>query len=475
MTEGVDVAILGGGNAGYACALRAAQLGLNVTLVERDKVGGTCLHRGCIPTKALLHSAEVIDHIRSAGDFGVLVGEPSVDWGKVLGYQTSVVGKLYRGLQGVIKARKVTVTAGSGVLIAPDAIEVTAAGGEKQRVHARAVVLASGSYARSLPFIEIDGEAFITSDHALTLGDLPASAIIIGAGAVGLEFASLYRSFGVEVTVLEALPRLAPGEDEEVSAELTRQFRKRGIKALAGVKVTAAEASGSGASITYETSDGRSEVVTAERCLVATGRGPISEGLGYEEQGVRLERGFVVTDEWCRTGVDGLWAVGDLITQPSLGLPIPHLQLAHVAFAEGIHVAEQIAGSADPALVDYLGVPRCTYSAPEIASVGYTEAQAREAGYDVEVARYQWAASGKASILGEPHGFVKAIAEKGGKVLGVHMIGPRVTELVAEAQLIVNWEAYPAEVAALLHPHPTLSEAVGETMLHLAGKQLHGA
>jgi dihydrolipoamide dehydrogenase len=475
MTEGVDVAILGGGNAGYACALRAAQLGLSVILVERDKVGGTCLHRGCIPTKALLHSAEVVDHIRSAGDFGVLVDEPTVDWGKVLGYQSAVVGKLYRGLQGVIKARKVTVLAGSGVLVAPDAIEVTTADGDKQTVQARAVVLASGSYARSLPFITIDGEAFITSDQALTLGDLPASAIIIGAGAVGLEFASLYRSFGVEVTIIEALPRLAPGEDEEVSAELTRQFRKRGIKSMTGVKVTAAETSGNGASITYETSDGRTEVVTAERCLVATGRGPISEGLGYEEQGVRLERGFVVTDEWCRTGVDGVWAVGDLITQPSLGLPIPHLQLAHVAFAEGIHVAEQIAGSADPALVDYLGVPRCTYSTPEIASVGYTEAQAREAGYDVEVARYQWAASGKASILGEPHGFVKAIAEKGGKVLGVHMIGPRVTELVAEAQLIVNWEAYPAEVAALLHPHPTLSEAVGETMLHLAGKQLHGA
>ena len=475
MAEGVDVAILGGGNAGYACALRAAQLGLSVILVERDKVGGTCLHRGCIPTKALLHSAEVVDHIRSAGDFGVLVGEPSVDWGKVLGYQSAVVTKLYRGLQGVIKARKVTVLAGSGVLVAPDAIEVTTPDGGKQTVQARAVVLASGSYARSLPFIQIDGEAFITSDHALTLGDLPASAIIIGAGAVGLEFASLYRSFGVEVTILEALPRLAPGEDEEVSAELTRQFRKRGIKSVTGVKVTAAEASGNGASITYETSDGKTEVVTAERCLVATGRGPISEGLGYEEQGVRLERGFVVTDEWCRTGVDGVWAVGDLITQPSLGLPIPHLQLAHVAFAEGIHVAEQIAGSADPALVDYLGVPRCTYTTPEIASVGYTEAQAREAGYDVEVARYQWAASGKASILGEPHGFVKSIAEKGGKVLGVHMIGPRVTELVAEAQLIFNWEAYPTEVAALLHPHPTLSEAVGETMLHLAGKQLHGA
>jgi len=475
MGDIVDVAILGGGNAGYACALRAAQLGLSVALIERDKVGGTCLHRGCIPTKALLHSAEVVDHIRSAGDFGVLVGEPSVDWGKVLGYQSSVVGKLYKGLQSVIKGRKVTTVAGSGVLVAPDAIEVTGADGAKQTVRARAVVLASGSYARSLPFIKIDGEAFITSDQALTLGDLPSSAIIIGAGAVGLEFASLYRSFGVEVSIIEALPRLAPGEDEDVSAELARQFKRRGIKAFAGVKVTAAEASGGGASVTFETADGKTEVMTAERCLVATGRGPVSEGLGYEEQGVRLERGFVVTDEWCRTGVDGVWAVGDLITQPALGLPIPHLQLAHVAFAEGIHVAEQISGSADPALVDYLGVPRCTYSTPEMASVGYTEAQAKDAGYDVEVARYPWAASGKASILGEPHGFVKTIAEKGGKVLGVHMIGPRVTELVAEAQLIVNWEAYPAEVAALLHPHPTLSEAVGESMLHLAGKQLHGA
>ena len=476
MADGVDVAILGGGNAGYACALRAAQLGLRVTLVERDKVGGTCLHRGCIPTKALLHSAEVVDHVRSAGDFGVLVAaEPSVDWGKVLSYQGSVVAKLYRGLQGVIKARGVTTLAGDGVLVAPDAIEVTLPDGPKETIRARAVVLASGSYARSLPFIAIDGTTFITSDQALTLGDLPSSVVIIGAGAVGLEFASLYRSFGLDVTILEALPRLAPGEDEEVSAEVTRQFKRRGITSVAGVKVTGAAAVAGGASITYETADGKAVEVVAERCLVATGRGPISEGLGYEEQGVRLERGFVVVDEWCRTGVDGVWAIGDLVTQPSLNLPIPHLQLAHVAFAEGIHVAEQIAGSADPALVDYMGVPRCTYSAPEIASVGYTEAQAKAAGYEVEVAHYQWAASGKASILGEPHGFVKAVAEKGGRVLGVHMVGPRVTELVAEAQLMVNWEAYPAEVAALLHPHPTLSEAVGESMLHLAGKQLHGA
>lgn len=470
MPEPVDVAILGGGNGGYACALRAAQLGLSVALIERDKVGGTCLHRGCIPTKALLHSAEVVDHIRSAGEFGVVVGEPSVDWGKVLGYQGSVVSRLYRGLQSVIKARKVTMVAGSGVLVAPDTVEVDG----KTAVRAKAVVLASGSYARSLPFIPIDGSAFITSDHALRLDAIPASVAIIGAGAVGLEFASLYRSFGATVSVLEALPRLAPGEDEDVSAELTRQFKKRGIACLPGVKVVSAEAVPGGASITYETKDGSRAVLVAERCLVAAGRGPVSEGLGYEDQGVRVARGYVVVDEWCRTGVDGVWAVGDLITQPSLGLPIGHLQLAHVAFAEGIHVAEQIAGEADPALVDYLGVPRCTYSSPEMASVGYTEAQAVEAGYDVEVARYPWAASGKASILGEPAGFVKSIAERGGRILGVHMIGPRVTELIAEAQLIVNWEAYPAEVAALIHPHPTLSEALGETMLHLAGKQLHG-
>ena len=471
LSEPLDVAILGGGNAGYACALRAAQLGLRVAMVERDKVGGTCLHRGCIPTKALLHSAELVDNIRRAGDFGVLVGEPAVDWGKVLGYQNAVVTKLYKGLQSVIKARRVTTIAGSGVLVAPDTIEVDGS----QALHARAIVLASGSYARPLPSIPLDGAAFISSDHALKLEDIPASVIVIGAGAVGLEFASLYRSFGATVTILEALPRLAPGEDEEVSAELTRQFRKRGITSITGVKVTGAATSGAGATVTYQTAAGEEKSLTAERCLVAVGRGPVSDGLGYEDQGVRLERGYVVADDWCRTGVDGVWAIGDLITQPSLGLPIPHLQLAHVAFAEGIHVAEQIAGQAHPALVDYLGVPRCTYSSPEMASVGYTEAQAKAAGFDVEVARYPWAASGKASILGEPAGFVKAVAERHGRVLGVHMIGPRVTELIAEAQLIVNWEAYPAEVAALLHPHPTLSEAMGETMLHLAGKQLHGA
>lgn len=469
MRETVDVAILGGGNGGYAAALRAAQLGLSVTLVERDKVGGTCLHRGCIPTKALLHAAELVEHIRSAGDFGILAGEPQVDWGKVSSYKDSVVGKLHRGLQGLLKGRKIPTVAAGGRLAGPGAIELE--GGET--LTARAIVLASGSYARSLPFIEIDGRAFITSDDALTLDDIPPSVIVIGAGAVGLEFASIYRSFGAEVTLLEALPRLAPGEDEEVSRELTRQFHRRGIRGLAGVKVTAAEASDGSASVTFER-DGNAETVTADRCLVAVGRGPVSHGLGYEEAGVRLERGFVVTDARCRTGVEGVWAVGDLITQPELSLPFPHFQLAHVAFAEGIHVAEQIAG-VPTAPVDYVGVPRCTYSYPEIASVGLTEEEARDAHYEVEVAMFHWAASGKAAILGETGGFVKVVSAKGSKVLGIHMIGPRVTELVAEAQLITNWEAYPAEVAPLIHPHPTLSEGLGESMLHLAGKQLHGA
>jgi dihydrolipoyl dehydrogenase len=473
MAETVDVAILGGGNGGYAAALRAAQLGLSVALVERDKVGGTCLHRGCIPTKALLHSAELADAVRSSGDFGVLAGEPKIDWGKVSSRKDAVVGKLFKGLQSLIKGRGVRVIACNGRLASKNTIEVE--GGEIDALKAtRGVVLASGSYARSLPFIEIDGKAFITSDHALTLEDIPSSVIVIGAGAVGLEFASVYRSFGSEVTVLEALPRLAPGEDEEVSKELTRQFTKRGIKCLAGVKVVKAETAGGKASISYEKGDGKTETVTAGRCLIAVGRGPVSERLGYEEAGVRLDRGFVVTDASCRTGVDGVWAVGDLITQPDLTLPFPHFQLAHVAFGEGIHVAEQIAG-AETSPVNYLGVPRCTYSNPEIASVGLTEEQAKAAGYEISIARYPWAASGKATILGENSGFVKVVAEKDGKVLGVHMAGPRVTELISEAQLITNWEAFPAEVASLIHPHPTLSEALGETMLNLAGKQLHGA
>jgi dihydrolipoyl dehydrogenase len=470
MADRVDLAILGGGNGGYACALRAAQLGMSVRLVEHDKVGGTCLHRGCIPTKALLHAAEIVEEIRSAGNFGIVVGPPDIDGPKVSSYREATVSKLYKGLVGVLKARKVDVVNGHGRLAGPDEVEV-----DGRTIEASAVVLASGSRARTLPFAEIDGKAFITSDEALTLDEVPSSVIVIGAGAVGLEFASVWRSFGADVTVVEALPRLAPGEDDEVSKELERQFRKRGIASHVGVKVVRADAGDKGAIIELETGGGKSLTLEAERCLIAVGRAPVSEGLGYEQVGVPVERGFVVVDEWCRTGVDNVWAVGDLVAQPSLGLPFPHFQLAHVAFGEGIHVAEQIAGVDDAVAVDYVGVPRCTYSHPEIASVGLTEQQARDAGHEVEVAKFPWSASGKATILGEPGGFVKVVAEKAGRVLGVHMIGTRVTELIAEAQLITNWEAYPSEVAALIHPHPTQTEALGEAMLHLAGKQLHGA
>jgi dihydrolipoamide dehydrogenase len=467
-----DLAVLGGGNGGYAAALRAAQLGLSVTLVERGKVGGTCLHVGCVPTKALLHTADLMESFHRAGDFGIVAGEPKLDWDKVLSYKDSVVAKHFRGLTALIKARGIKLVQGFGRLASPGRIDVEG----DEPVEARAVVLATGSYARSLPFIEIDGETFITSDHALALDSPPSSVIVIGAGAVGLEFASAFRSYGSEVTILEAIPRLAPGEDDEVSKELERQFKKRGIRSLTGVKVTEATRSESGmATVSFESGNGRTETVEAERCLVAVGRGAVSEGLGYEEVGVKLERGFVVTDAECRTGVEGVWAVGDLITQPELDLPFPHFQLAHVAFAEGIHVSEQVAGVDGSLPVEYVGVPRATYSFPEIASVGLTERQAKDAGYETKVKKLGWAGFSKASILGEPSGFVKVVSEEGGMVLGVHMIGPRVTELIAEAQLITNWEAYPREVAALIHPHPTLSEAIGENMLALADKPLHGA
>lgn len=464
-----DVAILGGGNGGYAAALRAVQLGLKVSLVEKEKVGGTCLHVGCIPTKALLHSADLIESFRKAGDFGVVAEPATVDWPKVVSRKEFVVSKHFKGLTSLLKAKGVDVVPGRGRLSSPGTIEVD--GGET--IEAGSVILASGSYARSLPFIDIDGEAFITSDHALSLEKMPESVVVVGAGAVGLEFASVFASFGATVTVVEALPRLAPGEDEEVSKEVQRQFERRKIKVYAGAKVTSAERTEGGATLSLETSAGKSVSLEAERCLIAVGRGAVSDGLGYEEVGVKLERGFVVVDELCRTGVEGVWAVGDVITQPSLNLPFPHFQLAHVAFAEGIHVAEQIAGAESYGPVHYAGVPRATYSFPEIASVGFTEAQARDAGYEVKTAKLPWAALGKATILGESAGFVKVVTEEEGPVLGVHMVGPRVTELIAEAQLVTNWEALPREVAALIHPHPTLSEAMGEAMLTLAGTPLH--
>lgn len=456
MPDSFDVIVVGAGTGGYSCAFRAAQLGKTVALVERDeRLGGTCLLRGCIPTKALLQSAAVMDEVNRSEEWGIKAsGE--VDWPAVQSFQRKVVDKLVNGLTGLAKARKVEVVKGTAKLTAPRTIEA-----DGRRLEAGAVVIATGSYPKLLPGLDVT-DRIITSDQALTLDRIPASAVVIGAGAVGLEFASLYRSFGADVTVVEALPQLAPLEDEDISKEIARSFRKRGIASHTSAKVQEVRQSEAGVTVTFEAGEGTSNV-EAEICLVAVGRGPVTDEVGLEEAGVELERGFVKVSGQMQTTVDGVWAIGDVCSSP--------FQLAHVSIAEGVAVAERISGQDVPEL-DYAGVPRVTFSRPEVSSVGLTEAQARERGHEVEVERFSMQGLGKANMLGEA-GTCKVVAEKGGPVLGVHLIGPHVTDLVAEAMLITNWEAVPAEVAALIHPHPTLSEAVGEAHLALAGKPLH--
>ncbi len=453
--QSVDLVILGGGSGGYACALRAAELGSSVVLVEKGKLGGTCLHQGCIPTKALLHAAEVADSSRESDQFGVKSTFDGIDMAGVNAYKDGVVSKLYKGLQGLVRSRGITLVAGSGRLSSPTTVEV-----DGESYTGRHVVLATGSAPRSLPGLELDGERVISSDDALRLDRVPASVVILGGGVIGAEFASVWRSFGAEVTIVEALPHLLPLEDENSSKLLERAFRRRRIAFELGSRFAGVEHTESGIRVSLESG----KQIEAELLLVAVGRGPVSAGLGYEEAGVGLERGYVKTDEYCQTDVPTISAVGDLI---------PTLQLAHVGFAEGIGVAERLAGLR-VAPIDYDGVPRITYSEPEIASVGITEAQARERYGDDKVATlvYDLAGNGRSQIL-KTSGAVKLVAAKDGPVLGVHMVGSRVGELAAETQLIYNWEALPSEVAELIHPHPTQSEAVGEAHLALAGKPLH--
>lgn len=450
-----DVVILGAGSGGYACALRAAQLGLSVALIEKSKVGGTCLHVGCIPTKALLHAAEVADNARESEQFGVRATLDGIDMAGVNAYKDGVVNRLFKGLSGLIKGRGITVVEGAGRLVAPDTVEV-----DGTRYAGRHVVLATGSYSRSLPALEVDGERVLTSEHALRLDRVPASVVVLGGGVIGCEFASVWRSFGAEVTIVEALPRLVAAEDEDSSKQLERAFRKRKIKALTNTPFKAVERTESGVRVHVENGD----PVDAELLLVAVGRGPVTEGLGFEEQGVAMDRGFVLADERCRTNVPGVFAVGDIV---------PGLQLAHRGFAQGIFVAEEIAGLA-PSPISEAGIPRVTYSDPEIASVGLTEAQAREQlGADgVETLVYDLGGNGKSQIL-KTQGSVKLVREKDGPVVGVHLVGARVGELIGEAQLIYNWEAFPEDVAPLVHAHPTQNEALGEAHLALAGKPLH--
>ena len=449
-----DLVILGAGSGGYACALRAAELGLSVVMIEKDKVGGTCLHRGCIPTKALLHAAEVADSAREGEKVGVRSSLEGIDIDAVNTYKDGVVGRLYKGLTGLVKSRGITVVEGTGRLVAPNAVEVDGTRYEATK----AVVLATGSYSRSLPGLDIDGERVITSDQALRLDKVPSSVVVLGGGVIGVEFASVWKSFGADVTVVEALPHLLPLEEESSSKLLERAFRKRGIAFSLGKKFSEVKTTDSGVTVTLE--DGTT--YDAELLLVAVGRGPLSEGLGYEEAGINVERGFVTVDAHCQTNVPNVYAVGDLR---------PGLQLAHVGFAEGIMVAERVAGLNPPA-VDYDNVPRITYCEPEVASVGITVAQAKERGHDVVEFTYDLAGNGRAQIL-QTAGACKVVAIKDGPVVGVHMVGSRVGDLIAEAQLITNWEALPVEVAQLIHPHPTLSESVGEARLALAGKPLH--
>jgi dihydrolipoamide dehydrogenase len=453
-----DIVVLGGGSGGYACALRAAELGKSVALIERDKMGGTCLNRGCIPTKALLHAAEVADQTREAASVGIKAQFDGIDVPAVNAYKDKVVTTTVKGLTGLIKSRGIEIIDGEGRLTGPTQVTVTDAGGQTTTIEGGHIVLATGSEPRSLPGLEIDGDRIISSDHALELDRVPESVVVLGGGVIGVEFASVWRSFGAEVTIVEMLPHLLPLEEESSSKRLERAFRRRGIKYELGVRFESAKYTDAGVSVTLE--GGKS--LEAELLLVAVGRGPVSAGLGFDEAGVETERGFVKVDEYCRTNVPTISAVGDLI---------PTLQLAHVGFAEGILVAERL-GGLSPAPIDYDGVPRITYSEPEVASVGITTAVAKDRGHEITEFTYDLAGNPRSKIL-QTQGEVKVISAKDGPVLGIHMVGNRVGELIAEGQLIYNWEALPAEVAQLIHPHPTQSEAVGEAHLALAGKPLH--
>jgi dihydrolipoamide dehydrogenase len=451
-----DLVILGGGSGGYACALRAAELGMSVVLVERDKLGGTCLHYGCIPTKALLHAAEVADAAREGDKIGVKSSLAGIDMAGVNAYKDGVINKLYKGLQGLVKSRKINLVAGDGRFEGPNAVVV----GDDRYV-GKKVVLATGSYAKSLPGLEIGGR-IITSNEAIRLDEVPGSVVVLGGGVIGVELASVFASFGADVTVVEALPRLVPIEDEFCSKQLERAFRRRKIKFKTGVKFTGAQQNEQSVTVSLESG----EELEADYLLVAVGRGPNTANAGYEEAGVKMERGFVLTDDRLRTNLDNVYALGDIV---------PGLQLAHRGFAQGIFLAEELAGLKPP-VIDEAGIPRVTYCEPEVASVGLTEAQAKEKYGEIQTLVYDLAGNGKSQIL-QTAGAIKLVktgaAGTPGPVVGIHMVGARVGELIGEAQLVYNWDAQAEDVAALVHAHPTQNEAFGEAHLALAGKPLH--
>ncbi len=450
----VDLVVLGGGSGGYSAALRASQLGMSVALVEKDKVGGTCLHVGCIPTKALLHAAEVADSVRDAAKFGVDATLGGIDVAAVSVYRQGIIDSKFKGLQGLLKARGITTYDGYGTLTSPNTVQVG-----DTRIIGTNVVLATGSYAKTLPGLEIGGR-FLTSEQAITLDYVPQSAIVLGGGVIGVEFSSVWRSWGTEVTIVEGLPRLVPNEDESVSKQFERAFRKRGIEFKTGVRFESATQDANGVTVTLE----GGETLTADVLLVAIGRGAQTANCGFEEVGIAMDRGYVLTNERLLTNIPGVYAVGDIV---------PGLQLAHRGYQHGIFVAEEIAGL-NPMVVSDVNIPKVTYSEPEIASVGLSESAAKEQYGDAAIAIYDYnlAGNGKSHIL-ETAGSIKVIRVVDGPVVGVHMIGARVGELLGEAQMIVNWEAHPEDVAPHLHAHPTQNEALGEAFMALAGKPLH--
>ncbi|MCS5719570.1 dihydrolipoyl dehydrogenase [Herbiconiux sp. CPCC 205763] len=452
--QNFDIVVLGGGSGGYAAALRASQLGFSVAMIEKDKVGGTCLHRGCIPTKALLHSAEVADVSRESSKYGVNTTFGGIDIAAVTAYREGIVASKFKGLEGLVKARGITTIAGEGRLTSPTSVQVG-----DDTIVGKKIVLATGSYSRTLPGLEIGGRV-ITSEQALTLDHVPQKVVILGGGVIGVEFASVWKSFGADVTIVEALPHLVPNEDEAISKQFERAFRKRGIAFNLGTRFSGVTQNENGVVVSLE--DGKT--FDGELLLVAVGRGPATQGLGFEEAGVTIDRGFVITNDRLETSVPGVYAVGDIV---------PGLQLAHRGFQQGIFVAEEIAGL-NPQVVEDVNIPKVTYSDPEVASVGLTEAKAAEKyGADkISAYDYNLAGNGKSHIIGTT-GSVKVVRVNDGPVIGIHMIGARVGELIGEGQLIVNWEAYPEDVASLIHAHPTQNEALGEAHLALAGKPLH--
>jgi dihydrolipoamide dehydrogenase len=452
--QNFDIVILGAGSGGYAAALRASQLGFSVGLIEKGKLGGTCLHVGCIPTKALLHAAEVADVTRESSKYGVTASFEGIDIAAVTSYREGIVSSKFKGLVGLIKARGITVIEGEGKLVSPTTVQVG-----DDTIVGKNVILATGSYSRSLPGLELGGRV-ITSEQALQLDFVPKKVAVLGGGVIGVEFSSVWKSWGADVTIIEALPHLVPNEDETISKAFERAFRKRGIDFKLGVRFQSVTQNDDGVVVTLE----NGETVEAELLLVAVGRGPSTANLGYEEVGVAMDRGFVLTNERLATNVPGVYAVGDIV---------PGLQLAHRGFQQGVFIAEELAGL-NPQVIADVNIPKVTYSDPEVASVGLSEAKAQEQYGADQVTSYDYnlAGNGKSHIIGTS-GVVKVVRVNDGPIVGVHMIGARVGELIGEAQLVVNWEAYPEDIAPLIHAHPTQDEALGEAFLALAGKPLH--